>query len=292
MRFVPEGLTRSLGRSLLKAKANSPHIFFAGGVVGVVAGTALACRATLNLEKTIDEIRTDLADVKQLADVRKEGQTYVEQEHYKNLTAVYIHSAVKVGKLYGPSILVGGVSVAMLAGSHVQMTRRNSALTLTLATMTKAFEDYRSRVREELGQEKELDIYRGTTDQKIDIDGVKQLVKVKTENGLSPYARCYDENCREFTKHAETNRLKIRAVENYHNHLLQVRGHVFLNEVYKALGFDHSQLGQLVGWVLDGDGDGYVDFGIYEAYDTPNPYEPRIWLDFNVDGIIFDKIKE
>lgn len=292
MKYIPEGLTRSLGRTLLKAKMNSPHIFFAGGVIGVIAGTALACKATLELEKTIDEIRTDISDVKELAEVQKEGQTYVEQEHYKDLTHVYFHSAIKVGKLYGPSILVGSASVAMLAGSHVQMTRRNSALTLTLATITKAFEDYRGRVREEIGEDKELDIYRGTTEQKLEIDGVKQLVKVKTQDGISPYARCYDEGVPDFTKHAETNRLKIRAQENYANHLLQVRGHVFLNEVYKALGLQHSQLGSIVGWVLDGEGDGYVDFGMYDAFDVPNPEEPRIWLDFNVDGIIFNKIKE
>lgn len=287
MKLIPEGVTRNVARGVLNAKMNSPHIFFAGGVAGVIVGTVLACRATLKLEKNIDDIRTDLADVKELHKDRED-----EQEYRKDLTHVYIHSAITVGKLYGPSIIVSGVSVAMLAGSHVQMTRRNSALTLTLATVTKAFDEYRARVREQLGEEEELDIYRGTSNEKITVDGVKEMVKVKTSDGHSPYARVYDESVPDFTKHAETNRMKIRAVENYHNHLLNARGHVFLNEVYKALGFEHSQLGSIVGWVLDGEGDGYIDFGLYEAYDTPNAHEPRIWLDFNVDGIVFNKIKE
>ena len=42
-------------------------------------------------------------------------------------------------------------------------------------------------------------------------------------------------------------------------------------------------------------GDNFVDFGIYDdanekARDFVNGYEPRILLDFNVDGVILDYI--
>lgn len=61
------------------------------------------------------------------------------------------------------------------------------------------------------------------------------------------------------------------------------------------LGFEHSQAGSVVGWVISKDGDNFVDFGIYDyssekARDFVNGYERSILLDFNVDGVIYDKI--
>ena len=60
------------------------------------------------------------------------------------------------------------------------------------------------------------------------------------------------------------------------------------------LGFPHTSAGAVVGWVR-GNGDGYVDFGLMDFYSNANRlfhegFEPNIWLDFNVDGVIWDKI--
>ena len=80
--------------------------------------------------------------------------------------------------------------------------------------------------------------------------------------------------------------------------MLHARGHVFLNEVYDALGIPRSKEGSVVGWVLNGEGDGYVDFGIFSDPDNQslrdfvNGREGSILLDFNVDGVIWDRIED
>ena len=92
----------------------------------------------------------------------------------------------------------------------------------------------------------------------------------------------------------------LKCQQRYANDLLQIRGWVTLNDVYDMLGFPRSQAGQVVGWVYDKDnpqGDNYIDFGIYDLHkegcrDFVNGIERSIWLDFNVDGYIFDKIKD
>ena len=76
--------------------------------------------------------------------------------------------------------------------------------------------------------------------------------------------------------------------------ILHTKGHIFLNDVYEALGIPKTEAGQYVGWML-GNGNDYVDFGIYDMYketnrDFVNGYEPVILLDFNVDGVISDKL--
>ena len=90
----------------------------------------------------------------------------------------------------------------------------------------------------------------------------------------------------------------LKLQQSYANKRLKEEGYLFLNDVYEMLGFLKTSAGQVVGWIYDEDipnGDNFVDFGIYnidnpKANDFVNGYERSIVLDFNVDGIIYDKI--
>lgn len=297
MKLIPTGLSRTIARQVLLTKKNSPHIFFVGGVAGLFGSTFLACRATLQLDEKLDDIKADLDTVKSLHNepMGDQGVYPDEKEYYKDLLHVYGKSAKSLGRLYGPSLAVGAVSVAALTGSHIQLTRRNAALTATLASALKAYDEYRLRVQEEIGKERELDIYRATKTEVVDGEGKKkQIVKVTDPNGLSIYARIFDETSPYWEKSNEDNRVFLQMQQNYLNHRLHAYGHVFLNEAYDKLGFERTSAGAIVGWVLDGEGDGYVDFGLFEASSSrfTNGLERNIILDFNVDGVIYDKIEQ
>lgn len=292
---LPENFTRSVGRAILQTKKNSPHLFFVGGVAGVLGSTFLACKATLKLPDTVDEIHEDIAAVKELAvttETNHHNATYTKGDHYKDVGYVLVKSGGKLVRLYGPAALLGAASIGALAGSHVQLTRRNAALAATVSLISKAYEDYRLRVQEQFGADKELDIYRANKTETVEIEGKKQKVVVTDPNGKSPYARCFDECSRHWEPSHEMNRVFLIHQQNYANQLLKARGHVFLNDVYDALGFDRSPAGQVVGWLLNGEGDGHVDFGIYDAANMHfmNGDEVSCWLDFNVDGPIYELI--
>ncbi len=294
--MLPATLTQNLGRSILKFKKQSPHIFFAAGVIGTVASTVMACRATLKLSDTLDDIQVDLASIKSVKPELTHGKTatieYLDSHYKRDLVYTYGKSGLKIAKLYAPAALVGTASIMALTGSHVQLTRRNASLMAAYAAVQKAYDEYRERVREQLGDERELDIYHSAKTGVEEIDGVKTEVKVVDPNSFSPYAVIFDEACKEWTKDPELNRLFVQAQQNYMNHILRAKGHLFLNEVYDALGFDRTSAGAVVGWVIGKDGDNYVDFGIFDAYSTRfvNGAERSIVLDFNVDGVIYDKI--
>lgn len=297
MKLVPTSISRNIARTILTTKKNSPHIFFASGVIGMIGSTVLACRATLKLETTIDEIKHDVDSVKERNDIAESGNSiangYSERDYHKDLGYVGAKGVLKLGRLYAPSLIVGSISVIALTGSHVQLSRRNAALSTTLALLTKQFEQYRGRVQKELGEERELELYRCMEDVEYeDEKGKKQVAKVVNPNGLSIYARCFDQTSKEWQKSAELNHIFLQAQQNYFNHRLTAYGHVFLNEIYDNLGFERSQAGQVVGWVKNGDGDDYIDFGLFEARNRLfiNNLEPCVWLDFNVDGVVYDKI--
>lgn len=293
-----QSLTRKFGKATLVAKKNSPHIFFAAGLAGVVTSTVLACRATLKLEKELDQIRTDLDSAREAKALIEESEgAYTQQDYAKELTVVYAKSTFKIAKMYAPAVVVGSISVACLSGSHIQLTRRNAALSSSLALMTNAFAEYRDRVREVVGEEKELDIYRCMQDNELEIDGKKTLVKTKDPDapvGSSPFAVCFDEKSLYYQNSVEMNRVFIELQQHTANMKLRAYGYVFLNDVYEALGLPKTPDGQLYGWVRFSDtGDNVIDFCAYDAVNGPEsrrPYDKSIWLDFNVDGIIYDQI--
>jgi hypothetical protein len=274
MKFIPQGVTRSVGRTVLQTKANSPHIFFALGIAGVVTSGVLACRATLKLRETLDAIEADVDASEELKDP-------------KDKAYVYVRAGLQLGKLYGPSIIVGAVSIAALSGSHIQLTRRNTALMAAYATLQKAFEEYRTRVEEQLGSEKEQELYLGAKDEG------KGKTKSVVPGNWSPYARFFDEACAEWKRDPELNRLYIQCQQNYLTQLLLTRGHVFLNEAYDALGLDRTREGSVVGWVYPSEtGDNYISFGMHRLQNANflDGTEPNILLDFNVDGVIYNLI--
>lgn len=286
---LPVSLTRTFGRQILILKKQSPHIFFVAGVIGSVTSTVMACRATLKLSDTLEDIQKDLNDVKLLRTDRTIAN-YTDTNYKQDLAYVYVRAGFKITRLYGPSAAVGVVSIAALAGSHVQMTKRNAALMAAYAAVQGAYDNYRERVREQLGDERELEIYHAAKAEKVD----KKEITSADPNKWSPYARFFDEYSDEWVKDPEHNRLFVQCQQNYANYRLQARGHVFLNEVYDSLGLPRSRAGAVVGWIIGKDGDNFIDFGLYEACNSSfvNGSERSILLDFNVDGVIFDKIKE
>jgi hypothetical protein len=275
--------TRSMGNLSVKFKRNSPNIYFGVGLAGVVTGGVLACRATLKLEKEVDKINENMKTLK----YAEENDVETDESIDSLKAAVFIKGGLSIAKLYAPAIIVTSAGLTALTASHVQLTRRNASLQAALIAVTQAYDDYRERIRREIGDEKEEKIFRN-------LDGIaaKDAPLDRDPNKFSVYARCFDEYNVNWVKDPELNRIFVQCQQNYANHKLQARGHLFLNEVYSSLGFEHSSAGAIMGWVLNGDGDNYVDFGIYEMRNSNfvNGEERSAWLDFNVDGVIFDKI--
>ena len=113
--------------------------------------------------------------------------------------------------------------------------------------------------------------------------------------GVSQYARVFDDTCIGWTKSSEKNLLYLRHQCHYCNDLLKAKGRLYLNEVYDVLGIPRTEAGHAVGWIYNEEeptGDNYVDFGIYteRGRHFVNGYENSILLDFNVDGVIIDKL--
>lgn len=304
MRFIPDTIVRKVAGQQLLASKHSPRILFVGGMVGMVGSTVLACRATLKLEDTLSQIEGEkdrAHQVKSHVDSPEYNgdATYPDNELKRDLTIISIRGVGSIAKLYAPSIVLGAVSVAALTKSHNILQDRNLALTAAYTAIDAAFQRYRERVIDRYGEEVDREM-RFETEEVDIIDENGKLIsttRVVDDPGTA-YSRFFDEySSRSWSPDPEINLLFLRSQQTWLNDRLRARGHVFLNEVYRELGLSDTKAGAIVGWRWNkNSGDDYIDFGIWDGKqeavnDFFNGREGAILLDFNVDGLIYDKLE-
>ena len=302
---MKEKLMKTYKKVELKAIKHSPEILAGVGVVGVVGSLVMACKATTKLSDILDESKEQLDKIKEVAADPAYEEKYSQDDAKKDTTITYVQTAMKVTKLYAPSVILCASSLGCLLTSNNILKKRNAALSAAYMTVDKSFKEYRKRVADRFGEEVEKEIrYNIKAEEitKVDENGneVTETVKVMDgtddPNSYSDYARFFDESCAAWQNDAEYNLTFLKAQQQYANDLLKAKGRLFLNEVYRMLGIDETKAGQVVGWVYNPDnptGDNFVDFGIYNMQRERvrafvNGYEPNILLDFNVDGVIWD----
>lgn len=292
MKFhVPAAVASRVALVTAKTQQNSPHILFGAGIVLMGATVVTACVATLKVEKVLDEH-------KQHVDWANDNDGRVDAR--KEKTVAYAVTARKLTVLYGPSVVMGVGSVVCLTQSHRIMNKRNAALTAAYAGLDKAFKKYRERVSDELGEEREREIFADVESTTSKVDGKKVTTKKVSGKGGSPYARFFDEHNKNWDTNGDYRVGFIRLQQNWLNDQLNSKGIVFLNEAYDILGLPKTEAGQYVGWVSKKHNeavDGYIDFGVFSDRTAEEYYNfavqgEGIWLDFNVDGMVADLLKK
>lgn len=303
------GVNRTLSKAGFQIKKHSPEILIVAGIAGVVTSAVMACKATTKINDILDQTKEELGKVNDaLANEKISEDVYSKEDAKKDLAIIYIQTGVKLVKLYGPSLILGALSITSILASNNILRKRNVALAAAYATIDNSFKEYRSRVIERFGKDldrelkyniKAKEISETTVDENGKETTVTKTVPVVESEEPSDYARFFCEGCAGWTKDPEMNLVFLKQQQNWANELLKTRGHLFLNEVYDMLGIERSKAGQVVGWVYDEtnpDCDNYVDFGIYDIYNERkrafvNGWERSILLDFNVDGDIYSLLR-
>lgn len=304
-------INRTVSKVGFKMKKHSPEILVAAGIVGVISSTVMACRATLKVNEIVDETKENLDKIHTATDsgVTEAGENYSIDDAKKDTTIVYVQTGLKIAKTYAPAVILGTLSITSILASNNILRKRNAALGAAYAALDKGFKQYRQNVINRWDEQVDRELKYNLKAQKVEetvtdeetgkTKKVKKTIDVVSDENLlpSPYARFFDEKSDYYEKNAEMNLMFLRAEQNFANDRLRTRGYVTLNEIYERLDIPRTKAGQIVGWVYDpnGDGDSYIDFGIYETNreknrDFVNGYERAILLDFNVQGDILDLI--
>lgn len=305
---ISSTVAKKAGKAELVLKKNSPEILLGIGIVSFVGTVVAACKVTPRADEVLKfhnaKIK-DIHDAKEVSDNNPEEELDYPTDMYRfDLATRYLNTTGSLIKLYAPSIALGTLSLACILTSRNIMQKRYLGMVAAYNGVSAAFEEYRKRVRDEYGDEMDRHFRYGAeckTLPVVDENGKKTGEKMKTENVDSGLILPNDDTCRFFDssnpnwdQNPNFSMMFLRGQQNYLNDILHTRGHVFLNEVYDALGFPHTPQGAVLGWI-EGEGDDYIEFGLYDQNKDSvrkfvNGTDNTILLEFNHCGVILDKI--
>lgn len=311
-------ISTATGKAGLTVKKYSPEILMTAGV-GLFIGTIfMAVKTGRKHEEAMDNIRSNHAELETtIKECEKNEEELSKIELGKMKLVTYSKDTLEWVKLYAPTIGLGAASVGCFLWSNKILRTRYLGAVAAFNAVSAAYSRYRRCVIEEVGDEYDKRwaagiVKRVVEEEYIDKKGnvktrKKEVfesiddVKAKLENekksldGPSVFSMFFDSSSDQWVKNDPTgNRYFLQCQQNRANDILQTKGYLFLNEVYEMLGLPATDVGSIVGWIK-GLGDDFVDFHIYQDESEAgrrfvNGYEDVILLDFNVDGVVYDKL--
>lgn len=301
-------VTRFAGRAGLQITKHLPEILTGLGIAGGIATVVTAAKSTLELQDNIAEGVRLVEGHKKLREEKSEDE-YSKATYAKDMLISYSRVATGVIKTYAIPAAFGMASVTAILGAVGILKKRNAAITAAYNLLDASYRAYKKRVVDEVGEETEAKIsgrYKApttdadTSDEKTGDESLCELAKKlrgrEAEGKPSPYAAFFSRSNANWDITLEDALWFVECVEKFMNDKLTSKGHLFLNDVYRALGLPDTKAGAVTGWVKTaGCGDGFVDLGLdklRKQMDSPFGHDMQdgFWVEFNVDGVIYDMI--
>lgn len=296
-------ITTAFYTGVARISKHAPTILSVAASAGVIATGYLAWQAGTRFEDV------EGRDWDRRKECLRNADTIPDEDVPKIERKNRILFILDTARTCAPAVIVGAATITMIYFSNSISKKRLAAMGAAYATLQTAFDGYKRTMVEALGKESVDKILKPklpnvgksaeeilSSDNKSDAANVSDAV-VNSLKALSPYARiiaeesstCWDPN-EDYTSQ------NLAAVQLWANRRLERKGHLFLNEVFDQLGLSRTREGAVVGWLKNDEGDGYVSFGDFDAsiYRVPSDDYTRVdsnfIVDFNVDGVIWDKI--
>jgi len=217
-------IAKNLGRTL---SDNSPVILTGMAVAGTVSAAILAAKGGMQAQQELDALLEEV----------EEGRA--------NEELLTFQGKVKTTwKFYIPAGLMTGATVACVIGAHSVNTRRNAAIMSAYSLTDKAFQEYKEKVVEQLGEKKEQlvrdDIAKDhlesnpPSDTTVVIQGDKTL--------------CYDGVT---GRYFESDMQTLRKAVNDINEKCINEVYASQNDFYRLIGLDPIAIGEEIGWRSD-----------------------------------------
>lgn len=296
-------ITTAFYTGVARISKHAPTILSVTASAGVIATGYLAWRAGTRFEDV------EGRDWERRKECLRNADTIPDEDVPKIERKNRILFILDTARTVAPAAIVGAATITMIYFSNSISKKRLAAMGAAYATLQTAFDGYKRTMVEALGEESVDKILKPklpnvgksaeeilSSDNKSDAAYVADAV-VNSLKALSPYARiiaeesstCWDPN-EDYTSQ------NLAAVQLWANRRLERKGHLFLNEVFDQLGLSRTREGAVVGWLKNGEGDNYVSFGDFDASvyrvmsDDYTRVDSNFIVDFNVDGVIWDRI--
>lgn len=209
---------------------NSPLILTTVGTVGVLTTAYLAGRAGFKAGQVVTTELYNRADALPWSDDARVQDLSLKETF--NLT----------WKCYIPPAITGVVTVAAIISSNQIGTRRAAAMTSALAMSEKAFETYRNKVVEKLGEKKATGIRDEVNQDAIDANPPG---RAEIHIAAGGDVICYETwTGRYFESDIET----LKKAQNDLNYRINRDMYASLSDFYDLVGLGHTEHSDDIGW--------------------------------------------
>ena len=203
---------------------HSPEILTGIGIAGMITTTVLAVKATPKAIRFIEEAKEE------------KGEDLTKAETIKTCWKAYI-----------PAAAICVASTACLIGASSVSIRRNAMLATAYKLSETAFSEYKEKVVETIGDEKEKVVREKVSEERIKKNPITKNEIIMTDYGDTQFYETL--SGRYFKSDIE----QIKKVVNYLNKdmLQDMFGTISLNEFYDELELERIDLGDELGWRVD-----------------------------------------
>ena len=219
-----------LARTQKMVADNSPAILTAIGVTGTITTAYLTGKATFMAAEM-------LADEQQARDIR-------DARTQPNNVMTPRDKAQMVWKLYIPAVTTGVLTCICIVGANRIGTRRAAAVATAYAISQEAFDEYKHKVVERIGDKKEMAIRDEIAQDRVTRNPPDDRIagQIVTGDGM---VLCHDAYS---GRYFASNMEKLRKAENDITKQILADGSASLSNFYNNVGLPQTSISDDVGW--------------------------------------------
>lgn len=196
---------------------NSPGILTGMGVVGVISTGLLSAKAGIRVNKII----RDMEQFREIPPTREE-----------KFKAVWLEVV--------PPVMTGASTIVCIIAANRIGNNRAAAIAAAMTMSEKAFDEYREKVIEKLGEREEAKARTEIAQARVDRNPNEVIV---IEGGTD--VLCYEEYTGRYFR---SNMEELRRAENHVNHQVIHENYASLSDFYDVIGLEHTAISDEVGW--------------------------------------------
>lgn len=240
----------SINAARIFFRRNSGVILTATAVGLTVFAIVEAVRATSKAKDIIDEL---------------EYEKFEELNMPEDETVDYHLEPMEVlkgvWKCYILTILLGSAAVTCCICSHINSSKKISAMSVAYASLLETYNTYKDNVQKNVSRKENLAISHGTVHDILEKDPVPEKLKTPPTLVISDDHQILLRDAysaKTGTGYFKMTMDEVRKAEGKFNKYLMDAGTATLNDWYDFLGIGHSDLGDIFGWSWAENGPLYV----------------------------------
>lgn len=265
-------LKSTFGKVVYGAKKHSPAILTGVGVVGLGATAYLAYKSRDKVEAVVEE---------------------VERKNDLDIPVRKVEVARDIAEAIYQPVVVGAASVTCILLAHRIQHKRILTLAGALAVEQTRNAYFESKYKKQHGEEAYAKFVTPVDEEEhveVNKNGKEKVTvkEVKSEVNKT-IGQWYSDSSEYYSDDHEYNMLQIENVNERMQTRLFQRGHLTLNEVREALGFERIRAGALLGWSTSDTFDiekTVTMIGNVEHGEAPE----QIWVTWSSPRYVFDEV--